>query len=246
LTDLDGNIWVGGAGGLDRFQHASLTPAIPNSKIGMWHSCVDTRGEVWIANDEGKLQLFTAKNGPARIVQNIYGPTNLFCEQNGLYLIGDAGISVVRNRRVGLLPLLPGLGRYGSRYRFSGLLELPGGDLIAAISGPTGHGLWKYRAGKWSPYLPDLALPEICGMLMDTKGRLYVGFASSADTVGRIEGGPLTILNGAGALRRCGESACSARESAEKISSPLTSTWPAAPCPLPRFERVRPCSRNSG
>jgi ligand-binding sensor domain-containing protein len=189
LGDFDGNIWVGGIGGLDRFQHANLTPAIPNAEIGMWHSCVDTHGEVWIANAHGNLQLFTAKKEHATIVQNEHGPTNLFCEPDGLYLIGGAGIHVVRHGRIRRLPLLLGLGRYGDRYRFSGLLELPGGDLIAAISEPAGHGLWKYRAGKWSPYLPDLALPDICGMLMDTKGRLYIGFASSADTVGRIEGG---------------------------------------------------------
>ena len=28
LSDFDGNIWVGGTGGLDRFEHANLTPAI--------------------------------------------------------------------------------------------------------------------------------------------------------------------------------------------------------------------------
>jgi ligand-binding sensor domain-containing protein len=55
LSDLDGNIWVGGAGGLHRFQRANLTPAIPGSKIGMWHSCVDSHGEVWIANAQGTV-----------------------------------------------------------------------------------------------------------------------------------------------------------------------------------------------
>jgi signal transduction histidine kinase len=200
LSDLDGNIWVGGADGLHRFQHANLTPAIPGSKIGMWHSCVDTHGEVWIANAQGTIQLFTAKKEHTIIVQNEHGPTNLFCEQDGLYLLGDSGISVVRNGHLQHLPLLPGVGPYGTRYRFGGVIELPDGDLIAATAGAAEHGLWKYRSGKWSRYLPDLAVPEICGMLVDTKGRLYLGFANSPDTVGRIEGKSLTILNGSGAL----------------------------------------------
>jgi signal transduction histidine kinase/ligand-binding sensor domain-containing protein len=200
LSDLDGNIWVGGAGGLHRFQRANLTPAIPGSKIGMWHSCVDTHGEVWIANAQGTIQLFTAKKEHTTIVQNEHGPTNLFCEQDGLYLLGDSGISAVRNGHLQHLPLLPGVGPYGTRYRFGGVIELPNGDLIAATAGAAEHGLWKYRSGKWSRYLPDLAVPEICGMLMDTQGRLYLGFANSPDTVGRIEGGSLTILNGSGAL----------------------------------------------
>jgi signal transduction histidine kinase/ligand-binding sensor domain-containing protein len=202
LTDFDGNIWVGGTGGLDRFQHANLTPAIPNAEIGLWHSCVDTRGEVWIANTNVNLRLYYPKTERPIVVQNGDGDSNLFCEKDGqLYLLGDSGISVVREGRIRRLPLLSELGRYGnSHYKFLGLVEVPDGDLIAAVGGPAGNGLWKYSAGKWTRYLPDLALPEICGMLMDTKGRLYLGFTNSADTVGRIEGDSLTILEGSGAL----------------------------------------------
>jgi len=202
LSDLDGNVWIGGSGGLDRFQHANLTPAIPNAQIREWYSCVDTRGEVWIANTDVNLQLFFPKSRRATVVQNGNGGGSLFCEKDGqIYVIGDSGISVVRNGHIRHLPLLPGHRRYGrSHYDFLGVIEGLDGDLIAATGGPDGHGLWKYSAGKWSPYLPNLALPEICGMLMDTKGRLYVGFTNSADTVGRIEGGSLTTLEGAGAL----------------------------------------------
>ena len=200
LSDLDGNIWVAGAGGLDRFQHANLTPAIPNAKIGMWHSCVDTQGSVWIANEGGKIQSFPAGSGHAALVRNAVGPTNLFCGKDGLYFIGDRGISLLRKGGIRHLPLLPGLGSYGNRYRFAGVIEMPNGDLIASVGGAAGHGLWKYSAGKWSRFLPDLALPEICGMLMDKEGRLYVGFTNSADTVGRIEGSSLTTLGGSGAL----------------------------------------------
>lgn len=200
LSDFDGNVWVGGTGGLDRFQHANIMPAVPDSKLGMWHSCVDTRGQVWIASQDGDVQMFASKSGLPTRVQNGYDASNLFCENDGLYLTGDLGISVVRNGHTWRLPLLPGMGKYANRYRFLGLIEAPGGELIAEVGGPAGHGLWKYSGGKWSRYLPNLALPEICGMLMDAKGHLYVGFTQSDDTVGKIEGGSLTTLDGSGAL----------------------------------------------
>ena len=132
-------------------------PAIPNANLGMWNSCVDTHGQVWIANDNGNVQLFAPNSGPTTAVQNGYTASNLFCEESGqLYLIGDLGISAVRNGRIRHLPLIPGLGPYIDRYRFLGLIQEPGGDLIAAVGGTAGHGLWKYRAGKWSRYLLDL------------------------------------------------------------------------------------------
>jgi len=201
FSDLDGNIWVGGMGGLDRFERANLIPAIPDSKIGMWHSCVDSQGEVWIANANGNVQLFEAKSGRVTAIQSGYAASNLLCGNGGrIYILGDHGISLVRNRRIQALPLLPGLAGYGNNYRFLGLVEEPDGGLIAAVGGAAGHGLWKYRAGKWSRFLPDLPVPEVCGMLLDAQGRLYVAFTKSGDTVGRIEAGSLTELSGMGAM----------------------------------------------
>jgi signal transduction histidine kinase/ligand-binding sensor domain-containing protein len=201
LSDFDGDIWVGGTGGLDRFEHANLTPALPGSKIGSWRSCVDRRGEVWIASVNGNVQLISIKSGHAAKIQSGLGGVNLFCGDDGqLYLLGDRGISVVRNGRTQRLPLLPGIGTYLNDYEFLGLVAERGGDLIAAVGGPAGHGLWKYIAGKWSRFLPNLALPTICGMVEDASGELFVAFVNSRDEVGRISGGSLTIVPGMGAL----------------------------------------------
>jgi signal transduction histidine kinase/ligand-binding sensor domain-containing protein len=201
LSDLDGNIWTGGVGGLDRFERANLIPVIPDSKIGMWHSCVDTHGEVWLANANGNVQLFEAKNGRVTAIQSGYAASNLFCGNSGrIYVLGDHGISLVRGGRIQALPLLPGLPGYGNNYRFLGLVEEPGGDLIAAVGGPGGHGLWKYSSKKWSRFLPELSVPEVCGMLLDAEGRLYLAFTRSGDTVGRIEAGSFTELTGMGAM----------------------------------------------
>jgi signal transduction histidine kinase/ligand-binding sensor domain-containing protein len=201
LSDFDGNIWVGGTGGLDRFEHANLTPALPGSKIGSWRSCVDRRGEVWIASVNGNVQLISIKSGRAATIQSGLGGVNLFCGDDGqLYLLGDRGISVVRNGRTQRLPLLSGIGAYLNDYEFLGLVAEPGGDLIAAVGGPAGHGLWKYNAGKWSRFLPNLTLPTICGMVEDASGELFLAFVNSHDEVGRISGGSLAIVPGMGAL----------------------------------------------
>jgi ligand-binding sensor domain-containing protein len=81
LRDADGNIWVGGMGGLDRFEHANLVPAIVDSKVGICFTCVDTQGNVWIADADGKL--FTVKNGRATLVLGGGGSANLFCGAEG-------------------------------------------------------------------------------------------------------------------------------------------------------------------
>jgi signal transduction histidine kinase/ligand-binding sensor domain-containing protein len=201
LSDFDGNIWVGGTSGLNRFEHANLSPALPGSKIGSWRSCVDRRGEVWIASVNGNVQLISIKNGHASTIQSGLGGVNLFCGDDGqLYLLGDRGISALRNGRIQRLPLLPGIGAYLNGYEFLGLVAEPSGDLIAAVGGPAGHGLWKYNAGKWSRFLPNLALPTICGMVEDSSGQLFVAFANSRDEVGRISGESLTMVPGMGAL----------------------------------------------
>ena len=134
-------------------------------------------------------------------IQSGYAASNLFCGGDGqLYLLGDVGISVVQNGRILRLPPLPDITGYLDNYTFLGLIAEPDGDLIAAVGGPAGHGLWRYGAGEWSRFLPDLALPEVCGMLEDTKGRLYLAFTESNDVVGRISAGSLTILTGMGAM----------------------------------------------
>jgi len=79
LSDADGNMWIGGMGGLDRFEHANLVPALPGTKVGAWHSCVDSQGEVWVIDADD--QLFVIKNGQTSLIHSWKGPSNLFCGQ---------------------------------------------------------------------------------------------------------------------------------------------------------------------
>src|SRR5215471_16661853 len=108
LQDTNGNIWVGGMAGLNRFEHANLVSAIVPSKINIWFTCVDGQGDVWVATGDG--QLFTVENGEATQIVNGGGGSNLSCGTQGrTYFIQDSGIGVVNRGHIRRLPLLPGL-----------------------------------------------------------------------------------------------------------------------------------------
>jgi len=185
LRDADGNIWVGGMGGLDRFEHANMVPAIADSKVGMWFTCVDTHGDAWAANGSG--QLFHIKSGQAAMVKSGGGGTNLFCGADGrVYFEQDSGIFVAHHGKIRHLPLLPGFTGYGDHYLFLGLVEGPDGELIAAVGGTAGHGLWRYDGAKWLRFHPELRLPEVCGMLEVAPNTLYLAFTQPDDRIGKI------------------------------------------------------------
>jgi len=190
LQDADGNIWVGGTGGLDRFEHAHMVPAIADSKVGIWFTCVGSQGTVWIGNGSG--QLFSLDNGNVTRILSSGGGDNLFCGTKGrVYFLQDSGISVVHSGRVRRLPLLPGFTGYSDHYAFLGVVEDPDGALIASVGGPAGHGLWRYHRGKWSRFLPHLALLEVNGMLNEGRRGLYLSFTAPVEEIGKITAGSL-------------------------------------------------------
>jgi signal transduction histidine kinase len=104
----------------------------------------------------------------------------------------------VRNRSIRHLPLLPGFNGYGDHYLFLGVLEQSGGDLIAAVGGAAGQGLWKYSAGRWTRLFANLGLPEVFSMLEDANGTLYLAFTKDLGKdlgiVGKIRNGYLESL----------------------------------------------------
>jgi len=193
MSDADGNIWIGGMGGLDRFKPANLVPAFPNGKVGAWHSCVNNEAGVWVVNADN--QLFVIKNGHASLIHTLKGTDNLFCgKENRVYVLDDSGIAVVRDRHIEHLPLLPGLTGYGDHYLFLGLIEHPGGDLIASVGGAVGQGLWKYHRGHWTRWLPDLALPEVRSIFEDARHSFFLAFTNDQNIVGKITNGSLEKL----------------------------------------------------
>jgi len=190
LMDTEGNIWVGGMAGLDRFEHANLVPAIVPSRMDLWFTCVDGQGDVWAATGDG--QLFTLKNGEATQVLNGGGGDNLLCGTQGrAYLFRRSGIAVVSPGHIRRLPLLPGFPEYVDHYLFLGLVEDPDGGLIATVGGRIASGLWRYAGGRWSRFLPDLKLPEVCAMLQDSRNGLYLAFTPPDSRIGIVRQGSL-------------------------------------------------------
>jgi len=145
---------------------------------------------VWVARSDGGL--FTVKNGQAAQILNGGRATNLFCgRQSRAYFLQDSGIAVVDRGHVRRLPLLPGLTAYDVHYLFFGLVEDPDGGLVAAVGGRTGQGLWRYAEGKWSRFLEDLALPEVCAMLDNGQDGFYLAFTPPDGRIGIVKEGAL-------------------------------------------------------
>jgi signal transduction histidine kinase/ligand-binding sensor domain-containing protein len=186
LLDADGNIWVGGTAGLDRFEHANLVPAFVPSKINIWFTCVDGQGDVWAATSDG--QLFMVKNGEAVQVLHGGGGENLSCGTQGrIYFTQDSGITVVSRGHIRHLPLIPGFPEYGDHYLFLGLVEDTDGGVIASVGGRKAQGIWKYAEGKWSRILGKLALPEVCAMLEGGQDDLYLAFTLPDNRIARVK-----------------------------------------------------------
>ena len=195
LRDQDGNIWVGGTSGLDRFEQSRLVPLVAGARAGAWFSCVDSQSRVWVGDQNGRI--LVARNG--RTVEVYRASTdlaNLVCGEEGLvYVLDLAGITTIEHGQIRRLPRLPKSEVSSDHYVFLDVLELPGGNLLAAPGDGTEHGLWLYKAGKWSRYLPDLGLPEVCALLRDAKGVLYLAFTTSNKVIGRVKGGYLETVS---------------------------------------------------
>jgi signal transduction histidine kinase/ligand-binding sensor domain-containing protein len=194
LSDADGNIWAGEESGLERFEHSTLVPAIAGARAGDWYTCVDPQGDVWIASGDDRI--FVVKDGRTTQVYQAKGLTDFLCgNKGGIYVLDSSGITALRNGEFRHLPLLPNHTGYTDHYMFLGLLELSERDLLAAVGGATGHGLWRYSAGRWSRFLSVLALPEVCGMLADARGRIYLAFTGFSGSIRRIEGDSAEVVS---------------------------------------------------
>jgi ligand-binding sensor domain-containing protein/anti-sigma regulatory factor (Ser/Thr protein kinase) len=184
LLDADGDVWVGGIRGLDRFAHATLVPAISDAPAGEWNTCADRRGRVWFSNSRGHL--FFEKDG--RVTETNWGNqvTNVFCFPDGqFYFMDSSGIGTLRDGHIERLPLLPGHTGYTDHYLFLGLVELPDSSLVAPVGGANEHDLWRFRNGKWERFRPEITIPEATAAFLDSHGRLLLGHASSDISVVR-------------------------------------------------------------
>jgi len=192
MRDANGAVWVGGLGRLERFAHATLVPAIPGAPPGFWHSCVDSRGDVFISHTPSDL--YRLRNGRVVRINAVKETGNLFCSPDGTLYMESSGIVVVRDGKKSRLPsTLPGFSGYGDNYVFTGFLPLPDGDLIGAVGGTSPEpSLWIYHNQKWSRFLPNQSFPETTAMIIDSHGTIYLGHRTGP--IGLVTGSVFTTL----------------------------------------------------
>jgi signal transduction histidine kinase/ligand-binding sensor domain-containing protein len=173
-TDADGNVWAGGASGLDRFEYASLIPAIGGAHSGYWYCCANQQGDVWGAEEQGPL--FSFAHGHVSRIPGGKDIGGLFCGlDKKVWMIDRWGLSVVHSGRIQRLPVIPGQPRYRDYYHFVSLAEVAKNELVAVTWGALRDGLWIYRRGKWQPFLPGHAGNRI-NVVKAVRARLYLGY----------------------------------------------------------------------
>jgi hypothetical protein len=113
LRDRDGNIWIAGTKGLERFQNATLLPVLPKAKSGLWSVCAAPNGDVWLSLF-GSFSGVVRNDHITRLKDELIGA--LACGKDGkVRVFGNRGIGEVRGDHVVYLPLLPGHGAYWAR-----------------------------------------------------------------------------------------------------------------------------------
>jgi signal transduction histidine kinase len=203
VGDTEGGVWAGGLERLERFAPATLVPVIPGANAGHWFSCVDPRGDIFISHPPAEL--YRVRSGKLARLSAVKDGSQIFCGPDGTVYMESNGIVTVREGKEGHLPLLPGFRGYGDDYIFTGFLPLSDGRLIGAVGGTsTGATLWLYQNSKWSRFLPNENFAEVTGMLVDSRGTIYLGHADG--TISLVDGTvftkvpmgshPLSAING--------------------------------------------------
>jgi len=173
-NDTDGNVWVGGVSGLDRFERATLVPAIGGAQPGYWYSCANQQGDVWAADEQGLLLSFS--HGRVNQIPGGKDIAGLFCGfDRKVWIIDRWGVGYVQDGLIHQLPRLPGQPRYRDYYDLVSLTEIMKGQPVAVTREVLGDGLWIFRNGKWEPFLPSHAASQI-GVVKAVGGQLYLGY----------------------------------------------------------------------
>jgi signal transduction histidine kinase len=179
MLDANGGVWAGGLERLERFARATLVPAMPGGPAGIWYSCVDVTGDIFLSHPPEEL--YRIRSGHLARIKAVKDSGNLFCGQDGTLYIDASHPAFVRDGKESYLPLLPGLTGYHDTYEFTGFLPMPDGSLIGAAAGTSiAKSLWVYKNSKWSRFLPNESFSEVTTMLVDSHGIIYLGHADGS------------------------------------------------------------------
>jgi signal transduction histidine kinase len=185
----DGSIWIGGLGGIERFQKAALIPLVPDATPGLWDHCFGRNGRQWIVDPHGSLYL--------RLRDGTMKPKGssvqaLYCSAFGNLLRNKTGLSVLKEEHARSLPSLPGLKGYGNHYIFTGATSMADGSIVAvAAGGAIGRSLWRFHAGRWSQLDTSRLMSEASGIYATQQNSAYFGFRDG--TVGLLDPGATQV-----------------------------------------------------
>ena len=168
LVDADGNIWIGGRRGLDRFARSRLIPF--DSRAGeQWEICSDTKGTLWVTYD--KLYKIT---GGKTIVVDPRAFYDIQCGSDGdLWLSGASGLWHRHADRMTRIPSVPG----APPWSVGGLYPTSDHALYAPVGVSGGGGFWQYKDKEWSKVVREGTLGGAGNVTyIDSHDRLWKGY----------------------------------------------------------------------
>ena len=176
LLDSDGNIWVGGQRGLDRFRKARLVPFVFDSRVEEISLCAGKTGDVWItAIGSKRNELYRASGESTKSFPETGQIYSMSCGPDGdTLLLANNGIFDVHDDRIGSIPSIPGTRSFDTDQ----VVAAPDHILFASVGGgPDLKGIWRYAHGAWARLIgaeSPLSLPSI--EYVDSRGRLWTGY----------------------------------------------------------------------
>jgi signal transduction histidine kinase/ligand-binding sensor domain-containing protein len=199
LRDNDGNLWVGGRRGLDRFRTARFVVFRLKNAATLPTLCAGKNGDVWIAAGLGSASvLYKVSGGAAQLLPYSTQVVSPFCGADGdTWLASRTGVWNIHADRFTALPPIPGISPLGLHE----VLATPDHTVFATVSGgPTNSGIWRYAGDSWDRVVgPGVSLHTPGIVYMDAHGRLWAGYEQGEVGLPLEDGGKL-LPSGVGAV----------------------------------------------
>lgn len=187
LEDREGNIWVGGSRGLDRFRHANLVPV--DMPEGSQDFAIASGGDgLWVGTRNQPLQRVDASGARA---WPLAGQVSAMHRDRAgvLWLGGPAGVWRMQGDTPVKVSVLPVATRSGVQ----AIAGTPDGALWLSLNMP---GLYRLRDGQWRHVVqPEPWDGSPLVLQADAAGRLWAGYARNLVAIMR-EGVPTTPWGG--------------------------------------------------
>jgi signal transduction histidine kinase/ligand-binding sensor domain-containing protein len=169
LVDSDGDVWVGGRRGLDRFKQGRLIQFDPHAWAG-WEICSDKSGAAWLTNDH----VYKVSGGKTTVVSP-KGFIAINCAADGdLWLVsGPDGLWHRHAGEMTRVPDVPGVPPWG----VNGFLSTSDHTLYASIGASGGRGFWQFKNDRWTKMAHEGTLGESGRVsYIDSHDRLWKGY----------------------------------------------------------------------